>query len=66
MSHISLTYDKLFEIISTTTKQEKYLKCSEIYCRKFPQQEEDKVELPKEEQSKFYLGDSKHLKFPFY
>ena len=49
---IWLKYNEIENILKIETKQEKYSLCDKLFNQKFPQSEEDKKELLKEEQSK--------------
>ncbi len=49
---VFLKYDEIIEILNIKTKQEKYSLCDKLFNEKFPQSEENKKELSKDEQSK--------------
>ena len=51
-SYITLDYKEVLDIIAKKTKEEVYSSCKKLFDEKYPQSEEDKKELSKEEQSK--------------
>lgn len=48
---VTITYNEVFDIITKKTKPEIYSECKKIFNNKFPQQDKDKKELSKEQQS---------------
>ena len=52
MENVWLRYEELKSILDLKTKQERYSLCDKLFNKKFPQQEENKKELSKQEQSK--------------
>lgn len=50
--NVWLRYNEIKKILRLKTKQERYNLCDKLFKQKFPQQEKDKKELPKNQQSK--------------
>jgi deoxycytidine triphosphate deaminase len=49
---IAIDYNETLDILNKNTKQDKYSRCKEIFDKKFPQLDKDKIDLSKEQQSK--------------